>query len=91
MINRIRNKGLRELFERGRSKRIEPRFHVKIIDLLDLLDGATGPKDLTSVADFHSLVGDRKGWYSMHVNGNWVLTFRFEDGHVTDVDFEDYH
>ncbi|CDL01443.1 putative Plasmid maintenance system killer [Magnetospirillum gryphiswaldense MSR-1 v2] len=91
MIIRIRHKGLRELFETGRSKRIDVRFHNKIIDLLDMLDAATGPKDLVRVADFHGLIGDRQGQYSMHVNGNWVLTFRFDDGGVVDVDFEDYH
>jgi len=25
------------------------------------------------------------------VNGNWRLTFVFRDGHVFDLDFEDYH
>ena len=25
------------------------------------------------------------------VNGNWRLTFAFRDGHVFDLDFEDYH
>lgn len=91
MLHRIYHKGLRELFERGRTKHIDSRFHDKIIDMLDMLDGATGARDLVGVSDFHPLVGDRKGQYSMHVNGNWVLTFRFEDCHVTDVDFEDYH
>lgn len=91
MINRFRHKGLRELFEKGRTKHIDSRFHDKIIDLLDLFDGATGSKDLAGVNNFHGLVGDRKGQCSMHLNGNWVLTFRFEDGHVTDVDFVDYH
>lgn len=91
MLHRIRDKGLRELFEKGRTRHIDSRFHDKIIDLLDMLDGATDPRDLAGVADFHQLVGNRKGQCSMHVNGNWVITFRFEDGHVTDVDFEDYH
>ena len=29
--------------------------------------------------------------YSMHVNGNWCITFKFIDGHAYEVDFEDYH
>lgn len=91
MILRIRHKGLRDLFEKGVTKLIDIRFHNKVIDLLDMLDGATGPMDLQGVSNFHALTGDRKGQYSMHVNGNWVLTFRFDDGDVTDVDFEDYH
>jgi len=32
-----------------------------------------------------------KGRWSIWVNGNWRLTFAFRDGHVFDLDFEDYH
>lgn len=39
----------------------------------------------------HSLKGADKGRWSIWVNGNWRLTFAFRDGHVFDLDFEDYH
>ncbi len=29
--------------------------------------------------------------WSVTVRANWRITFRFEDGHARDVDFEDYH
>ena len=41
--------------------------------------------------DFHSLKGDRKDTYSVHVNGPWCITFAFADGDAKDVDFEQYH
>lgn len=91
MIIRFNQKGLEDLFVDGRSKRINPTYHKRIIELLDLLNAATGPRDLNGVAKFHALKGDRKGTYSMHVSGNWVLTFRFDGANVADVDFEDYH
>jgi toxin HigB-1 len=39
----------------------------------------------------HAMTGDRKGTWSVVVSRNWQVTFRFEEGHVCDVDFEDYH
>ena len=31
------------------------------------------------------------GHYSVFVNGNWRLTFRFDDGDAVLVDYQDYH
>ena len=31
------------------------------------------------------------GHYAVSVSGNWRVTFRFEGGHVLDVDYVDYH
>jgi len=91
MLRKFAHKGLEEVYVEGASKHINKRFHSVCKILLDLLDGATEPKDLIGVKDFHPLKGDRAGFYSMHVNGNWCITFRFDNEDVTDVDFEDYH
>ena len=40
---------------------------------------------------FHSLSGGLTGHYAVTVNGNWRLTFRFEDGDAVLVDYQDYH
>jgi proteic killer suppression protein len=91
MILKFMNKGLAELFVRDSTARINKSYHGKIVDLLDIMDAATGPKDLAGVAQLHQLKGDRKGTWSMYVSSNWVLTFRFDGQNITDVDFEDYH
>ena len=91
MIKGFVNKGLKEIFVGGSTAKINKRYHERIIDLLDILHAATSPADLTGVAQFHRLKGDRKDTWSMHVSGNWVLTFRFDGRDVTDVNFEDYH
>jgi proteic killer suppression protein len=59
--------------------------------ILDLLDAAVEPKDLAGVKSFHPLKGNLAGYYAMHVNGNWCITFRFDDADVTDLDLVDYH
>lgn len=40
---------------------------------------------------FHPLKGNRKGVWSISVNGNWRLTFEFADGNAYVLDYEDYH
>ncbi len=90
-IESIRHKGLRELYETGETKVIGSSYRQRLIELLDILEGATSIRDLRGVAGFHPLKGKRKGEYSMHVNGPKVLTFKFEDGEARDVSFEDYH
>jgi toxin HigB-1 len=75
-----------------RSKRQDRQtVQDRAVELLDLIEAANEIRDFSGVADFHALKGDRAGTYSMHVNGNWCITFRFIDGHAYEVDFEDYH
>lgn len=40
--------------------------------------------------DFHALKGKPKR-YSVHVSGNWCLTFEWRDGGPARVNLEDYH
>lgn len=37
------------------------------------------------------LKGDRKGTYSLRINDQWRITFRWVDGDAHDVRIEDYH
>jgi antitoxin HigA-1 len=40
---------------------------------------------------FHELKGDLAGHFSVKVNGNWRITFRFEGEDAILVDYQDYH
>ena len=37
------------------------------------------------------LKGKRKGTWSIRINDQWRLCFRFEDGHAFEVEIVDYH
>lgn len=37
------------------------------------------------------LKGERKGQWSIRINEQWRVCFRFADGHATDVEIVDYH
>jgi proteic killer suppression protein len=39
----------------------------------------------------HPLKGDRAGFWSVKVSGNWRVIFRMEQGDAYDVDCLDYH
>ncbi|MBU1214194.1 MAG: type II toxin-antitoxin system RelE/ParE family toxin [Gammaproteobacteria bacterium] len=39
----------------------------------------------------HALKGNMAGHWAITVNGNWRLTFRFENGDALLVDYQDYH
>jgi proteic killer suppression protein len=39
----------------------------------------------------HELKGNRKGVWSVTVQANWRITFRFENGDAEIVNYEDYH
>jgi toxin HigB-1 len=38
-----------------------------------------------------ALKGDRKGQWSIRINGQWRICFRWVNGHVEDVEICDYH
>ena len=38
-----------------------------------------------------ALKGDRKGQFSIRINDQWRLCFRFQDGNAYDVEIVDYH
>ena len=40
---------------------------------------------------FHALSGDKKGFFSVTVNGNWRIIFRFDGKDAELVDYLDYH
>ncbi len=60
---------------------------------LEYLDLATCLDDLRVPPGnrLHILEGDRKGQYSISINDQWRVCFRFEDGDVYDVEICDYH
>lgn len=91
-IKKFKHKGLKKLFEYGVKSGIQAAHSDKITLILDLLDAAKEAKDMNFPgSNFHPLKGDLKGFFSVHVNGNWTIIFRFEKGDAHDVNLIDYH
>lgn len=91
-IKKFKHKGLKKFFESGSKAGIQAAHADRIELILDLLAGALEAQDMSFPgSNFHSLKGDLKGFFSVHVNGNWTIIFRFEKGDAHDVSLIDYH
>lgn len=60
---------------------------------LTILDSAVSLHDLSALRSNHleSLSGDRAGQYSIRINRQWRLCFRWQDSGPYDVEIVDYH
>jgi proteic killer suppression protein len=92
MIQTFRNKALADLWEKGRTAKIDARMQERILRRLDRLEVAATPEEMNLPGfDFHPLKGFKPTRYSVHVNGPWCITFEFAEGDAMRVDFEQYH
>lgn len=92
MILSFRSRPLKRLFEKSDARGLNPQ-HVRKIELvLSLLENAKSPEAMNlAKLDFHKLTGENPPRWSVHVNGNWCITFSFDGEDAFAVDYEDYH
>lgn len=93
MIIGFKHKGLRNFYESGSTKGIRTDQARRIGIILADLDDAQSLDDLTRPSlRLHELKGERKGTWSVSVNGPWRITFTNLGGGKFDVlDLEQYH
>lgn len=92
MIQSFRHKGLKRLYGKDVAKGLSADMVPKITRILARLDVATRPEMMNLPGlNLHPLKGELKGFWSVWVTGNWRIIFRFDGGHVCDVDLVDYH
>jgi toxin HigB-1 len=92
MIQSFRHKGLRKYFESGSLAGIQPAHANRLKMLLAALDTAQTSDDMDIPGlRLHALKGNELGRWSIWVNGNWRVTFEFENGNAFILDYEDYH
>jgi len=86
------DRALKRLYERGDRAGIRPDMVAKIERIIQRLDEITTPEQMGLPGyRLHPLTGNLRGFWSVTVNGNWRIIFRFEEGHVHDVRLLDYH
>ncbi len=92
MIASFRHKGLRKFFESGSRAGVQPAHATRLTMQLAALDTAHTVADM-EIPGFrlHPLKGGSHGRWSIWVNGNWRITFEFENGNALVLDYEDYH
>ncbi len=92
MILNFKHRGLKRLFLQGDASRLPQDMVDRIETILTKLSASETIQEMDIHSyHLHELKGNRKGMWSVTVRANWRITFRFENGHARDVDFEDYH
>jgi toxin HigB-1 len=82
-----------KVWGREYSKRLPKDIQERALMKMQQLHAASNLKDLSipNSNQLEALKGDRKGQYSIRINQQWRLCFRWKDGHAFDVEVADYH
>ena len=93
MIKTFRDRDTERIFNRQRVKRFSLSIQKLAQRKLDLIDGSDLIVDLQTPPGnrLEKLTGNRKGQYSIRVNDQWRICFRWKSGQATDVEIVDYH
>ena len=92
MIISFQHKGLRKFYETGSKQGIIAKHETKLQMILAALDIAESAEELNLPAfSLHSLKGNLQDYWSIKVNGNWRIIFRFTGNDVELLDYLDYH
>jgi proteic killer suppression protein len=93
MIKTFADKETQHIFVKGKSKRLPPDLIRRAIRRLEYIHWATNLNDLSVPPSnrLHAFKGAREGQYSISINDQWRICFRFIDGDAFDVEITDYH
>jgi len=93
MIQTFASPETERFFATGKSRRLPPEILKRAAMRLMQLDGAARIEDLRLPPSnrLEALVHDRAGQWSIRINEQWRVCFRFENGDAYDVEIVDYH
>jgi len=92
MIRSFRHAGLERFYRTDSKAGIQPAHAAKLRRQLTLLDASTSPQEMNVPGWYlHPLKGNLKNHWSLRVDGNWRITFRFEGEDAVLVDYRDHH
>lgn len=96
MIVSFGDKATEELFHNRPTQRVQryPREVLRsAVQKLDMLNAACDLMDLRSPPDnrLERLKGDWKGYYSIRINDQWRIIFRWDASDARAVQIIDYH
>jgi len=93
MIRSFADPATEAFYTKGRSACIPSQIRRRAAMRLGQLNAATRIDDLRMPPSnrLERLKGDRAGQWSVRINDQWRLCFRFEDGDAFAVEIVDYH
>jgi proteic killer suppression protein len=92
MILSFRHKGLERFFTSGKKAGIQAHHAVRLRLILTMLNQARNAMDMDAPGlRLHRLTGSLKDQWSVSVDRNWRVIFRFIGNDAELVDYVDYH
>ncbi len=93
MIRTFKDKATEAIFRGEFVKGLEGKIQQRAREKLKYLDSAGDLRDLTIPPSnrLEALKGDRRGQYSIRINQQWRICFRWSAGDALDVEVADYH
>ena len=93
MIRSFRDRETATVWSREYSKKLPDDIQERALMKLQQLHAASDLKDLSIPASnqLEALKGDRKGEYSIRINKQWRICFKWNDGEASEVEIADYH
>ena len=93
MIRSFADAETERFYTTGKSRYLPSEIRSRAIKHLIQLNAASQIEDLRIPPSnrLEALHGDRKGQWSIRINEQWRLCFRFESGDAFDVEIVDYH
>jgi proteic killer suppression protein len=80
VLQSFADKETRKIWNEERSKRLPPDIQQRALLKLAMISQA-----------IEALKGNRSGQFSIRINQQWRICFRWENGHAHDVEITDYH
>ena len=93
MIQSFKDKETQRLYNGFFSKKLPQAIQKVALRKLMMINNSATLDDLRvpPANRLEALAGSRKGQYSIRVNDQYRICFRFADGNVYDVEIVDYH
>ena len=93
MIRSFASSETERFFATGKTRRLPPEIRTRAAMRLTQLNAAVGIDDFRFPPSnrLEALKHGRKGQWSMRINDQWRLCFRFIGGDAFDVEIVDYH
>jgi len=93
MIRSFRDRETERVYSRSLSRRLPKDIQPGALRKLRMLNNSRNIHDLRESPGnrLKKLKGDRKGQYSIRINDQWRICFRWDGADAWDVEITDYH
>ena len=93
MIQNFKDKETQKIFEPQRSRKLPSEIQQVALRKLRMLNRAETLQDLRVPPGnrLERLTGNIEGQYSIRINNQWRICFKWEEGDAIDVEIVDYH